>query len=88
MNNVRSDAADLTPFQLSFSLQPLLNLALPSFQLYLKEREAKLQVDILCNETTDDCSVSLSRLDSYGETSQCIPDNMKERIKELCICSQ
>ena len=69
----------------------MLKVALPSFQLYVKEGEAKLQVDIVCDEG-DDCSVSLSRLDWYEATSQCIPANlkanMKNRIKELCICSQ
>ena len=63
----------------------MLNLALPSFQLYVKEREAKLQVDIVCVEDGS-CSVSLSRLDSYEATSQCIPANLKKRIKEFCIC--
>ena len=65
----------------------MLTVNLPSFQLYVKEREAKLQVDIVCNENAD-CSVSLSRLDSYGATSQCVPDNLQEKLKELCICSQ
>ena len=74
-------------FYFSFSLQPILNLFMFSFQLYLKEREAKLQVDILSSETGN-ISVSLSRLDSYEATSQCIPANLKKRTKELCICSQ
>ena len=65
----------------------MLNLNLPSFQLYVKEGEAKLQVDILCDENSS-CSVSLSRLDWYEATSQCVPDSLKERIKEFCICSQ
>ena len=65
----------------------MINLALPSFQLYVKEREAKLQVDILSSEAGK-ISVSLSRLDSYEATSQCIPANLKKRTKELCICSQ
>ena len=63
----------------------MLKVALPSFQLYMKEGEAKLQVDIVCNENNQ-CSVSLSRLDWYEATSQCIPANLKERIKEFCIC--
>ena len=66
----------------------MLKVALPSFQLYAKEGEAKLQVDITCNENTAVCSVSLSRLDSYAATSQCVPENLKEKLKELCICSQ
>ena len=65
----------------------MFNLALPSFQLYVKEGEAKLQVDIVCVEDGS-CSVSLSRLDWYTGTSQCVPDNLKEKLKELCICSQ
>ena len=65
----------------------MLKVALPSFQLYVKEGEAKLQVDIVCDENNS-CSVSLSRLDWYEATSQCIPANLKERIKEFCICSQ
>ena len=65
----------------------MLRVALPSFQLYVKEGEAKLQVDIVCDENNS-CSVSLSRLDWYEATSQCIPANLKERIKEFCICSQ
>ena len=71
--------------------QPMLQIDLTSFQLYVKEGEAKLQVDIVCDENNS-CSVSLSRLDWYEATSQCIPANlkanMKNRIKELCICSQ
>ena len=63
----------------------MLKVALPSFQLYVKEGEAKLQVDIVCDENNF-CSVSLSRLDWYEATSQCIPANLKERIKEFCIC--
>ena len=65
----------------------MFNLALPSFQLYVKEGEAKLQVDIVCDENNA-CSVNLSRLDWYEETSQCIPPNLKDRIKQFCICSQ
>ena len=65
----------------------MLNLNLPSFQLYVKEGKAKLQVDILCDENNF-CSVNLSRMDWYEATSRCIPANLKERIKELCICSQ
>ena len=65
----------------------MLNLALPSFKLYAKEREAKLQVDIVCVEDGS-CSVSLHRLDWYTRTSQCIPDYLKKTLKELCICSQ
>ena len=53
---------------------------LPSFQLYVKEGKAKLQVDILCDENNF-CSVNLSRMDWYEA-------NLKERLKELCICSQ
>ena len=63
----------------------MLKLDLLSFQLYMKEGEAKLQVDIVCDENNF-CSVSLSRLDWYEATSQCIPANLKERIKEFCIC--
>ena len=58
----------------------MLKVALPSFQLYVKEGEAKLQVDIVCDENNS-CSVNLSRMDWYEA-------NLKERIKELCICSQ
>ena len=65
----------------------MLDLYLLSFQLYVKEREAKLQVDILCFEAGP-CEVSLSRLDWYTGTSQCIPDILEEKIKELCICSE
>ena len=65
----------------------MLNLALPSFQLYVREGEAKLQVDILCDENSL-CSVSLSRLDWYEATSQCVPANLREKIKQFCICSQ
>ena len=64
-----------------------MRVALPSFQLYAVEGEAKFQVDIVCDENNS-CSVKLSRLDWYEATSQCIPTNLKERIKELCICSQ
>ena len=65
-----------------------MNFGLPSFQLYVKEREARLQVDIVREEKSDRRGLSLTRLDSYSKTSQCIPPNMKEKIKELCICSQ
>ena len=64
----------------------MLKVALPSFQLYAKEGEAKLQVDIVCDENNS-CSVNLSRLDWYEATSQCIPPNIKDRIKEFCVCS-
>ena len=64
----------------------MLKVALPSFQLYVKEGEAKLQVDIVCDENSS-CSVNLSRLDWYETTSKCIPANLKDRIKELCVCS-
>ena len=49
--------------------------------------EAKLQVDLVCDEN-DSCSVTFSRLDWYEATSQCIPAELKDKIKELCICSQ
>ena len=49
----------------------MLNLVLPSFQLDVKEGEAKLQVDIVCDENSS-CSVRLSRMDWYESTSQCI----------------
>ena len=65
----------------------MLNLALPSFQLYVREGEAKLQVDIVCDENSS-CSVSLSRLDWYEATSQCVPAKLKEKIKQFYICSQ
>ena len=65
----------------------MLKVALPSFQLYVKEGEAKLQVDIVCDENSS-CSVSLSRLDWYEATSQCVPANLREKIKQFCICSQ
>ena len=58
----------------------MLNLNLPSFQLCVKEGKAKMQVDILCDENNF-CSVNLSRMDWYEA-------NLKERLKELCICSQ
>ena len=65
----------------------MLKLDLLSFQLYVKEREAKLQMDLVCDES-DSCSVTFSRLDWYEATSQCIPPDLRDRIKELCICSQ
>ena len=65
----------------------MLKLDLLSFQLYMKEGEAKLQVDLVCDEN-DSCSVTFSRLDWYEATSQCIPAELKDKFKELCICSQ
>ena len=65
----------------------MLKLDLTSFQLYVKEGEAKFQADLTCNENNQ-CSVSLSRLDWYEATSQCIPATLKERIKQFCICSK
>ena len=65
----------------------MLKLDLLSFQLYVKEREAKLQMDLVCDEN-DSCSVTFSRLDWYEATSQCIPANLKERIKQFCVCSK
>ena len=65
----------------------MLKLDLTSFQLHVKEGEAKLQADLLCNENNQ-CSVSLSRMDWYEATSQCIPSDLKERIKQFCICSK
>ena len=70
-----------------FSLQPTLKIDLTSFQLHVKEGEAKLEVDIVCDENSS-CSVSLSRMDLYEATSQCIPADLKNKIKEFCICSQ
>ena len=64
-----------------------MKIDLTSFQLYVKESEAKFQVDIVCDENSS-CSVSLSRLDWYEATSQCVPANLKEKIKQFCICSQ
>ena len=65
----------------------MLKIDLTSFQLDVKEREAKLEVDLLCDENNY-CSVTLSRMDLYSATSQCIPANLKDRIKQFCICSQ
>ena len=70
-----------------FSLQPMLKIDLLSFQLQVKEGEAKLEVDLVCDENNY-CSVSLSRMDLYEATSQCIPADLKDRIKQFCICSQ
>ena len=65
----------------------MLKIDLTSFQLNVKEGQAKLQVDIVCDENNS-CSVSLSRLDWYEATSQCVPANLREKIKQFCICSQ
>ena len=65
----------------------MLKIDLTSFQLDVKEREAKLEVALLCDENNY-CSVTLSRMDLYAATSQCIPADLKERIKQFCICSQ
>ena len=65
----------------------MLKIDLTSFQLNVKEGEAKLQVDIVCDENNY-CSVNLSRMDLYEATSQCVPANLKEKIKQFCICSQ
>ena len=64
----------------------MLKLDLLSFQLYVNEEEAKLQLDLVCDEN-DYCSVTFSRLDWYEATSQCIPPHLRDKIKELCICS-
>ena len=63
-----------------------MRIALPSFQLYVKEGEAKFQVDIVCDENNS-CQVNLSRLDWYEHTSQCVPDTLRHNIKQLCVCS-
>ena len=73
-------------FSDDFSLQPMLKIDLTSFQLHVKEGEAKLQVDLVCDENNY-CSTNLSRLDLYEATSHCIPDNLKEKLKQFCICS-
>ena len=64
--------------------QATLKISLPSFQVRVKEGEAKFQVDILCDENSS-CSVSLERQDWYELTSPCVPDTLKE-IKKFCVC--
>ena len=64
-----------------------MKIDLTSFQLYVKESEAKFQVDITCDENSS-CSVSLDRLDWYELTSHCVPDILKDQIKQFCVCSQ
>ena len=66
----------------------MMKLNLLSFQLFVKEQAVKLQVDIICDGDYGTCSVKLNRLDWYTLTSECIPARLKERIQELCICSQ
>ena len=54
----------------------MINLALPSFQLYVKEREAKLQVDIAYNAYYETilkvikCSMNELQMMNYSSYSQ------------------
>ena len=47
----------------------MMKLNLLSFQLFVKERAVKLQVDIVCDGDYGTCSVKLNRLDWYTLTS-------------------
>ena len=67
-----------------------MKIDLTSFQVRVKEGEAKFQVDILCDENSS-CSVSLERQDWYELSSQCVPDSpegLRDRVKQYCICHQ
>ena len=66
-------------------IQPTVKIDLASFQVRVKEGEAKFQVDIVCDENSF-CSVSLERQDWYELSSKCVPERLRDRVKQFCIC--